>query len=184
MVGCAASVLTGCTGGSDPKPAASSTAPAVTGSGKGEVPGGFDGLTPKAVATVDGTVKKSGGAPVAARAEIEVVQASADSTVLRWRLSVPSGEVKLSNKDWGIRALGNIDRVALVATGEDLQLNPVTWKAPKGTLRDCGCSKVPYGVGPKGAELGALYSALPASVTEVEVRIPGFAAVKVPVTRA
>ena len=47
----------------------------------------------------------------------------------------------------------------------------------------CTCAPTPWTNGPQGVELSGVYAALPASVTEVEVQIPGFPTITVPVTR-
>ena len=179
-------VLGGCSDDGSPTAATSSTHGATPSSGGGAPKEAMAELAagpPEAVAQTTGTVKENGtGKSVPARAEIVAVRAAAGSTVLWWRLSVPGGEIEVDSKPWSSRTVGDTDRVRIAVPSADLELSPGIWSP--GMLRDCACSKVPHTVGPRGVELSALYPALPESATEAEVRIPGFEAVRVPVTRS
>lgn len=152
----------------------------------GAIDGGFD-LAWSAAATVDGTVQVCDGdlglKPMKATAEIVSVVAGPESTALSWRLLAPE-TTSLPSRGWFVRGLGNTRAVALVA-GDQL-LRPVVWQNEGNQFDwfvDCGCSRVPFDVGPEGVEMGGLYPALPPATTSVQVRIPGFPAATVPLTR-
>jgi hypothetical protein len=136
---------------------------------------------PAPVATVAGTLTISGSA-VPASVEVLAVESDSRSTVLRWRLSADqTGTVTP-----GLFSRGTTDAdtsgIALVSAQSQQRLVPGTYV--QGLFKRCACAKGPYRTGPEGIEMSATFAPLPATVSEVQVRIPTFAPVTVQVTRS
>jgi hypothetical protein len=134
-----------------------------------------------AVASAAGTLEM-GGTEVPAKAEMLAVTSGAGSTVLRWRLTAE----RIGTLPPALFTRGSTDAdtsgIALVSERSQQRLIPGRYV--QGVLNRCACSNQPYQVGPRGVEMSAVFAALPETVTQVEVRIPTFPAVTVPVTRS
>lgn len=138
------------------------------------------------VAGADGTIS-SDVAKVPARADVLALVADDASTTVRWRLSTAAAGTSvdpglLSNT----RGAPDTSAVSLYSPEQDLELYPGHWTATDTSITlgaPCTCSKQPFETGPAGVELSGVYQALPDDVASIQVKIPGFPAITVPVTR-
>jgi hypothetical protein len=190
--------LVACTGDSDaskdPKPSAGGSSSASPGAGGGS--GAADKLAaqylaatptaPAVLATVKGTVRTGEGKDVPGRLDLLAVQAGPGSTAVRWRMATDQPIDSISSNYYRDpdRPVQDTSLVVLVAKSADLRLDPAVWSGSGPSSDNCTCSWNPTELGPDGLELSSLYPALPAEVTEVELRVPGFPAVTGPVSRS
>lgn len=140
---------------------------------------------PASVTTLRGSLARPGG-PVAVEVDILAVQASAETTLLRWRLRSGTGQPQqVLTSSLSRPGLVDTRAVALADVAGNQRLQPFTYIPPLKTedLR-CTCSDVPKSVSAAGVQMYALFPPLAANATTVDVVIPGLpTAEKVPVTR-
>lgn len=189
LAGVMAVGLLGCTGSSKPEAPTSGTAAAGAASTLSKAAETvtqhyLSETTATALASAQGTVK-GGDGDVPGTVDVLAVRASTASTVVRWRLSANEPVTTLSldayrNLDWKV---DDVSGVTLVAKQADLQLKAGHWANSQVVSGNCICAWQPNNVDSAGIELSMLYPALPASVTEVQLKVPGFPAISVPVTR-
>lgn len=139
-----------------------------------------------AIASVKGDVFTTGGKKVPGTAELLSVQAGPNSTAVRWRMSTDDPDVFVVTSPYQTQEIGvpDVSSVTLVAKQANLLLKTGHWYIAGRQGAECTCSWTPTVLGPAGMELSILYPALPDSVTEVEMRVPGFPALVGPVTRS
>jgi hypothetical protein len=141
---------------------------------------------PAVLASVSGQVVGSDGhgttLQVAGTVDLLSVRAGPNSTAVRWRMSTVQPFELLSSSAYRTAELAvpDVSAVTLVATQANLLLRTGHWLQPS----DCTCAWLPNGLDSTGVEMSILYPALPASVTEVQLKVPGFPAVSGPVTRS
>ncbi len=113
------------------------------------------------------------------------VEAGPSSTMVRWRLATDTqaGGVSTNYYNNIENRLPDVDAVAVVAKQANLRTLPGIWSGTGPSSKDCTCAYVPREIGPKGVELTSLYPSLPASVTEIELRVPGFNPLTAAITR-
>jgi hypothetical protein len=141
--------------------------------------------TPTALATVRGQVRDGSEKDVPGTLELISVQAGANSTAVRWRIATDQPITSVSTNFYHrpLRSTADTSAVTLIAKQADLLLYPSVWAGTDALSQDCTCSWTPSRLGPDGLEMSSLYPNLPASVTEVQLKVPGFPAVTGPVTR-
>jgi hypothetical protein len=141
-------------------------------------------LTPAAgqpVATVQGQVEVSNTQKTPATLDVLALETNDRSTVLRWRLSTPA-MTNLNTPQFARgRATNATSALQLTSRQTNQRLLPGTFVQE--SLSACSCSDLPYRSGPDGVELSAVLAPLEQGATEVELAVPGFPVVKVPVTR-
>ena len=139
-----------------------------------------------AIASVKGEVVVTGGEKVPGTADLVSVQAGANSTAVRWRMATDDPDLTPVNSPYQTQEIGSPDvsAVTLVAAQANLLLRAGHWHGEEGRGAECTCSWLPRSIGPGGFEMSILYEALPASVTEVELHVPGFPALVGPVSRS
>jgi hypothetical protein len=134
------------------------------------------------VATVDGTIKGTNG-DITAHADILAVDSGPRSAVLRWRLR--TDQVTTQQRTDIFMApgheSGDTSGVALIDTATGDKLLPGYYVMTD--LTACTCSFVPEKLGPAGVQMSAVYPPLAVGTASVQVAIPGFRSVSVPVTR-
>lgn len=129
------------------------------------------------IASSEGTVLNREREPTPARVDILSVARGPTGTLLRWRLSSPSGEIELDANAFDSRGAGDTESIALVAAAADTKLFPYGFRRGEETPL-CICSNQPISVGPDGDILYGLYPTLPQGTTSVGVEIPGFALIE------
>lgn len=115
-----------------------------------------------------------------ARLEILSLESSSASTLVRYVITAEeqtSEQLSRYMPDSG-GSMGS--RVELAAPQADLLLAPGNWS---GLSSDCTCTWHAKEFGPDGLQMSALFPALPDSVTEAQLVIPGFEPLTAPVTR-
>jgi hypothetical protein len=137
--------------------------------------------SPTPVATVSGRLKVS-GSDSPARVEVIAVEADDRSTVLRWRLVADQTGTITANLF--SRGATDSDTSAIALISRETQQRMVPGRYVQGLFSRCACAKAPYRVGPRGVEMSAVFAPLASTVREIEVRIPTFAPVSVPITRS
>ena len=189
----AAVTLAGCTGSGDDStdggPRASSSpgsggaAPAQEAAALGQQY--LRNRRPAAIASVRGQVITGTGSKPSGTLDILSVSASAASTAVRARLSSDDSGVPVSTSAYKQLQHNNGDfsAVELLARQANLRLLPGTWSGSVPASDNCTCSKVPSELGPEGVEISIVYPALPPSVNEIQLQMPGFPKVTVPATR-
>jgi hypothetical protein len=138
------------------------------------------------IASVRGEVVASGGKKVPGTAELLAVQAGPTSTAVRWRMASDDPDVTLVPSAYSdpTKAIPDTAGVILVAKQANLLLKTGHWAGKTAQSGECTCSWSARDLGPAGLEMSILYPALPTSVTEVELRVPGFPSLSGPVTRS
>jgi hypothetical protein len=189
----AGGLLVACTGDDEPEPGPPAASGPAAGGGTSALAQAAQEVTrqyltapePAVVASVKGTVR-AGRQDVPGTLDLLAVQAGPGSTAVRWRLSTDEPVRGVSTNYYNnIRnRLPDTDAVALVAKQANLRMLPGIWSGSGPSTNDCTCAYVPDELGPAGVELSSLYPALPDTVTEVELRVPGFPALAAPVTRS
>lgn len=140
---------------------------------------------PAPVATVRGPLAVPSGS---ASVEVDVlaVRASAETTLLRWRLRSATGQTQqVFTSSLARPNVFDTRAVALVDAAGNQRLEPFTYIPQLKTddLR-CACSPIPKSVSAAGVQMYALFPPLAANATTVDVVIPGLpTAEKVAVTR-
>lgn len=178
-------VLTGC---SDDDGGAGGERPAESASATGSSPDALAAryLTdedPAPVGDAEATLELDSGRTRVV-AEILEVRAGPASTTLRWQLRAPdaSGSLRgtvLSRRDTD----PDTSAVALTPVGTKLRLLPGIYIQGDFDFRSCTCPRHPYQLGPEPVEMSSHYPVLEADVQQVEVHIPQFPPITVPVTR-
>jgi hypothetical protein len=195
VVGVLLGGLVACTGSEAEK------APSSSGSGSASPSGGSAGQSAAAqelaakylgaqaksavLASVKGTIRDGVGKDVPGTLDILAIDAGENSTAVRWRLSTDNSIDAVSTNYYheGSRPVPDTSLVALVAKSINRRYSPATWGAPESPGEECTCAYNPRALGPEGVELSSLYPALPSTVTEVELRVPGFPALAAPIAR-
>lgn len=196
--------LVACTGDDSPTPGSSvsATGSAPTGSDGPGGPGGsgleqaaeqvtrqyLSAPEPAVLGSVRGTVSGlDGGRAVEVPGAVDVLSVTAGpaSTAVRWRMSSerPVGNVSTETYRTQYWGLPDVSKVVLEAKQADLRLKTSHYTSVSAYTGNCTCAFISGDLGPSGLEMSILYPALPPSVTEVELRVPGFPALAVPVTR-
>ena len=183
--------LAGCTSPTTPLPA---TASSSSSSSSSSSPNDGDmsaktaitkimatGVGAKAIASAHGTIEAVGPASSVV-ADILKVERLTDSTVLTWRLKSATGAAVATNSFQlskppflDTRYVGLIDR-STKRTYYAYTYVPA--KQGNGADVSCLCAGIPDEVGASGTVLQTILPPLPASVTSVDVTIPGFDAIK------
>jgi hypothetical protein len=138
-----------------------------------------------AIGGANGSLPGATGGSVPVRLDVVAVEAGADSTLLRWRLSSTQEGAALASSSLS-REIRSPDTSALtlIAKQADLSLQPAAWRSRNlAVASQCSCSTIPQTLGARPTDLSALFPPLPDDVTTVDVSAPGFAAISVPVTR-
>jgi hypothetical protein len=140
---------------------------------------------PAALASVAGKVRDGSGTMVSGTVDILSVLAGPGSTAVRLRLATDQPIQGVSTNYYQVdeHHAPDISGVALLAPTANLRLLPGIWSGSEPASDNCTCSKVPGALGPEGVELSAVYPALPANVTQVQLKVRGFPALSAPVTR-
>lgn len=137
----------------------------------------------RAHGTIDVLDKKS---PVVA--EVLQVRATPSNTHVVWRLkSATTSKVDTFSFQFASAPLADTRLLGIVDPTTRTTYRPYTYAPAKGNGNDnaCTCSDLPAGVDENGEILDAVVPPLPASVTTVNVTMPGFATIThVPVDRA
>jgi hypothetical protein len=143
-------------------------------------------VTPVAVASVRGTVRSASGEDLPGTLDLLAVDAGSTSTAVRWKLSSdrPIEVVASTYYSRRDRSVADTTNVTLVAPSANLLLAAATWSGSAPASQDCTCARNPASLGPEGVELSSLFPALPSTVTEVQLRVPGFPPVSAPVRRS
>jgi hypothetical protein len=189
--------LVACSGSdsdSKPAPGPSTSSSASPGTGTGAQAEAARKLTaqylatptkPTVLASVKGTVRDGSGKDVPGTLDLLAVTAGTSSTAVRWRLSSddPIATVSTNYYNRTGRAVPDTTQVVLVAKSIDKRFSPATWLGSVPSAQECTCAYNPRSLGPEGVELSSLFESLPSTVTEVELRVPGFAALTAPVSR-
>ena len=103
----------------------------------------------------------------------------------RWISSKPAMELlnfaTYFDLDWPVQ---DTSQITLESQQADLRLHASHWHGTIIHSAYCTCAMLPEHLSTSGGEvLSSLYPALPASVTDVQLRVPGFPALTGPVTR-
>lgn len=115
-----------------------------------------------------------------ARLEILSLESSSASTLVRYVITADE-QTKEQLSQYLPDAGGSMgSRVELAVPQADLLLTPGNWS---GLSSDCTCTWHANEFGPDGLQMSALFPALPDSVTEAQLVIPGFEPLTAPVTR-
>jgi hypothetical protein len=145
--------------------------------------------TPKplpVLATAKGTLEANGAAsPVVA--QVLRIHAITTSTVVTWRLkSASDAKVRTASFQLAHPPLMDTRLLGIVDAATHTTYRPFTYFPAQGNGDDleCACSKLPDDVDATGEVMYAVVPPLPASVTKVDVTLPGFATVKVAVDRS
>ncbi|GAB3242180.1 hypothetical protein [Kineosporia babensis] len=112
--------------------------------------------------------------------DILAVDVSKTSTHVRFVLSAES-EHALSRSRYADGGDAGFRTAVLTAGGQTVR--SAQWTGAAGGSWDCTCGRFPETVGPSGIEMSLLFPALPESVDEVQLSIPGFAPLTAPVER-
>lgn len=175
-------LLAGCTGGSGstgtpPSAGASSgSSSALGGAGDAAARAYLNDQQAKPIGSASGTITTySSTAP--ATADVLALTASANTTSLWWQLSSPQAGTTMKGGFLGEDGAAGTGGVVILARQANLRLTPL--KADGA----CVCSEVPSKLGSQPVAMSGVYPPLPSTVTEVEVVVPGFPAIKVPVGR-
>lgn len=180
-------LLTGCTGQDDP-PATdgSATAPSSAEAPSGTAGTGGDPVDPSAyfidpddvTVLASGSIKSRSDGGGQVTAEVLSVDAADDGTVLQFRLS--------STVQGDLDGAEGYTEIALVDRAAGEKLLPYQYERGKWSFVGQYETLVAYysELGPTPIRLSILFPPLAAASTEVEVRIPGFPAMTVPVTRS
>lgn len=191
----AAVTLAGCTNGGDDSPDDGGPRASSSPGSSGAAPSAeaaalaqqyLQNRRPAAIASVSGEVVTGTGSKPPGTLDILSVTASATSTAVRARLASDDTGVTVSTsaykRDWHNN--GDFSAVALLAQQANLRLLPGVWTGSISASDNCTCSKVPSELGPEGVEISIVYPALPTSVSEIQLQMPGFPKVTAPVTRS
>jgi hypothetical protein len=185
--------LAGCTSGSSgggPATPTSTGAVAPTDSGSSSPPSPSDSATASASAVpyaslaaspqvaIGSTSATPAGFPAPVRLDVLAVESTASGTLLRFRLVTDTKTSLILSAFQGRPKEPDVGGLTLVASAVAQRLH-VSYAGD--TV--CLCSALPVELGPQGSFLSALFPALPASVTQVQVAAPGFPPISVPVTR-
>lgn len=186
--------LVGCSGDDEPDPSAGPSAGASASPSPGEstaerlteeILAGDPAPSP-ATSVAGGLVAVNNSGTIPVEVDILSVEASAGSTLLRWRLRSGTGQpVQTYTPSLARSLLFDTRRVALVDSANNQRWQPFTF-VPQGGSDDngCVCSRMPDEVTDNGALMYALFPPLDPSATTVDVAIPGLPdAERVPVTR-
>ncbi|MBT0772646.1 hypothetical protein KIH74_27125 [Kineosporia sp. J2-2] len=115
--------------------------------------------------------------------EVLAVDVSEQSTHVRFRMKAESQTpVRIDN--YIETSNPGFHTVRLIAEQADLSMTGATWLGENDAWSDCTCGRRPSEVGPDGVEISLLLPALPETVTEVQLQVPGFTALTAPVSRA
>jgi hypothetical protein len=178
----AAALVAGCTGssstGAQPSARVSSGSSSTAGGGAGDSAARtyLNGQQAKPIGSASGTIATySSTAP--ATADVLALTASPNTTTLRWQLSSPQAGTTMKGGFLGEDGAAGTGGVAILARQANLRLTPVKVDGA------CVCSEVPSKLGSQPVAMSGVYPPLPPGVTEVEVVVPGFPAIKVPVNR-
>ena len=139
-----------------------------------------------AVAAAQGTVQTN-EEPRAqpAVAEILAVEVGPSSILLRWRLRSTAGSLDLDGLTFAPPtepSSSSLLGVALVDPVGRESVRPYVFRAREYGV-SCVCSIVPVEIDRRGQELSGLYPLFTTAPAQVEVHIPGFPPIGVPVTR-
>ena len=190
LVGAGLSACTGSSGGDGPKAVPSTRVSGGSADPAAEVNRRYLSAVPSssltAIAAVRGRVVGSGAVKVPGTAELIAVQAGPNSTAVRWRMATDADDVVPLTSAYSdpARPIPDISSVTLVAKQADLVLKSGRWGNRDATSGECTCAWSPRVLGPDGVEMSILFQALPASVTEIELHVPGFPTLTGPVTRS
>ncbi|HET7489629.1 MAG TPA: hypothetical protein VFJ85_17005 [Acidimicrobiales bacterium] len=136
------------------------------------------------VASANGTVGTLGAQKTQpAVAEVLGVEAGANDILLRWRLRSTGPVLDIDTLFFSPRyePIFQMNGVALVDPSGKERGTPLTYRNARGGLR-CACSITPFYVDQRGLELQGLYPLFTHAPAQVEVQIPGFPPITVPVT--
>ncbi|GLY27100.1 hypothetical protein [Kineosporia sp. NBRC 101731] len=111
--------------------------------------------------------------------EVQAVDAGESSTHVRFSLSA-SSEQQLSSGRYTDSSGAGFRTATLTAAGQTV--TGAEWTGADGGRADCTCGREPKTVGPAGIDISLLFPALPGSVTEVQLTVPGFVPLTVPVS--
>lgn len=121
------------------------------------------------------------GATVKVVAQVLQVKAMTDETLVVWRLKSATDQAVLTTSfQLSHPPLSDTRLLGVVDPKAKTTYRPYTYVPIEGDGRDnsCLCSDLPYQVDGNGEVLYAVVPPLPASVTSVDVTLPGFADVK------
>ncbi|GLY27098.1 hypothetical protein [Kineosporia sp. NBRC 101731] len=114
--------------------------------------------------------------------DILAVDVSESSTHVRFSMSAES-ELRLRLAGYIETTLSGFHTATLVAEQADLSMTGARWIGANELSADCTCGRRPEVVDADGVEVSLLFPALPASVTEVQLKVPGFVPLTAPVNR-
>jgi hypothetical protein len=133
------------------------------------------------IASQQGSIEVTNTEKTPATMDVLSLESNDASTVLRWRLSTPQ-QVAINSPQFSARrSNSSTSALTLVSTATDQRLTLGEYVQVGFTA--CTCSDLPYESGPGGVELSAVFGPLDAGATQVELNVPGFAPLTVPVTR-
>jgi hypothetical protein len=176
-----AALMAGCTGssstGEQPSAGASSGSSSAGGGAGDEAARTYlNGQQAKPIGSVSGTIATyNSTAP--ATADVLALTASPNTTTLRWQLSSPQAGTTMKGGFLGEDGAAGTGGVVILARQANLRLTPLKEDGA------CVCSEVPSKLGTRPVAMSGVYPPLPPVVTEVEVVVPGFPAIKVAVNR-
>ena len=136
----------------------------------------------KPIASANGRLPLVGSETIAARADILSAGASGATTVLKWRVATEVKRGGIFANMFGEGGAKDTSAVVLISNSSNQRLWPNRIAYPANPSV-CACSQMPQELGPDGVILSGEYPPLAASIADVQVSIPGFAPITVPVTR-
>jgi len=129
---------------------------------------------PPPLATARGDLPLVTGPSAPVEVEVLQVRASADATLLRWRLRSADGQSRqLASNALSTSPSRDTRQVALVDEEGGVRLQPYTYLRQQTGTVSCVCSVLPGRVGRNGVSMYALYPPLKAGVASVDVVLPG-----------